>query len=155
MSPADNPILDSDEDDFSDLDSIIADAETERASRKGIAAKRQKLNTKLSDEDRLKLLAEVRQHEDTYIWQTQAAVALFHSQHCLGCDHTHRFFMGWMSLQQHRTDPNCRRYTRGKPVERIQERIETHAQADVELCSDCAESQLLINQFAGAGNASS
>lgn len=146
-----DPILDDELDDFSDLDSIIADAETERAAKRGIAAKRSKLSTNLSDDERLKLTAEVRRHEDTYVWQTVAAVALFHSQHCASCDHTHRFFMGWMTLQQHRTDPNCRRYCRGR-AEAVETRIETHAQADVEMCADCAEAQLEIEQIVRAVN---
>lgn len=133
-----------DEDDFSDLDAIISEAEDKRVSSRSINNKTRRLAANISDEERLRLVAEVRRHEDLYVWQTQAQVALFHTQVCLTCTHKHRFFMGWMTLQQHRNDPNCRRYVRGRSDLELPARIEEHAQADVEICSDCAESSITI-----------
>jgi hypothetical protein len=133
------------EDDFSDLDAIISEAEERRASAHALTIKQKRLSRgSLSEEDRIVLLAEIRLLEDAYIWHTTAAVALFDTQACANCGHTHRFFQGWMTAQQHRRDPNCRRLIRGKPVEPLPERIEEHQHGFVEFCGDCAESYLLV-----------
>jgi hypothetical protein len=146
MTTDPTPILDSDED-FSDLDSIIADAEADLAAKRSLDAKRKRLLRGMSEDDRIKLLAQIRAAEDVYVWRTVAGVALFHSQHCLSCGHEHRFFMGWMTLQQHKTDPNCRRYVRGRPTTATPLHTENHAQPDVELCADCAESCILLESI--------
>lgn len=154
MTDATTPTLDPEDEDFSDLDSIIADAEADLAAKRSLEAKRKRLTRGMSEDDRLKLLAQIRAEEDLYVWQVTAGVALFHSQHCLACGHEHKFFMGWMTYQQHKTDPNCRRYTRGKPeTAGIPLRTETHAQPDVELCADCAESCILLESIVGSVDA--
>ena len=139
---------DPDEDDFSDLDAIIAEDESRRGQAASLKSKQKRLgNRGISDDERIKLLAEIRSVEDRFIWRPVAAVALFHSQHCLSCDHSHKFFIGWMTEQHHKQDPHCRRFTRGKPIEHLPSRIEIHAQPDVELCGDCAEAQLQYDKL--------
>lgn len=146
-----NPLveqLDLEDDDFSDLDAIISEAEAKKHEKRSLESKQKRLaKGGLSEDERVTILAEIRRYEDTYIWETTAAVALFHTQHCTTCGHDQRFFVGWMTQQDHRRDPNCRRFTRGKPAGTYPERIEAHAQPPVEMCSDCAESCLVIGQL--------
>lgn len=133
------------DDDLSDLDSIVAEEELRLAAEAATAANRRKLERRgLSEDDRFVLTAEVRKHEDVYVWRTVAAVALFHTQVCTSCGHKHRFFMGWMTAQDHKTDPNCRRLLRGMPIERVERRIEEHAQPEAEMCGDCAEAAITV-----------
>ena len=101
----------------------------------------------ISEDEKFAILAEIRTLEDKYVWQTTAAVALFEIQHCLSCGHTHRFFQGWMTAQQHKRDSHCRRLTRGKPTELLPECIEEHDHGTVEMCGDCAEACLAINAY--------
>jgi len=151
MNPAIEELDDGIEDDFADLDAIIAEAESERTAKQALGAKRKRLGANISEDERVRLMAEIRRHEDLYVWRTDAAIAMFHSQHCTTCDHTHKFFLGWMTLQQHRNDPNCRRYLRGKPLG-VESRVETHAQPEVELCADCAEATIMIEGLVVAVN---
>lgn len=136
------------EDDFADLDAIIATGEAKRAESRAIMAKQKRLaKGNLTEDERLTLTAELRAWEDAYVWTTVAAVALFHTQACVTCGHKHRFFMGWMTQQNHKRDPNCRRFVRGKPIEPVPRRIEEHSQPAAEMCSDCAEACLVIEGF--------
>lgn len=141
-----------DDDDFSDLDAEIASTLAETAERKQLAERRKRLAalSKSTNPDKIleytSLLAEFRKFEAAIVWQAVSATALFHRQHCLMCGSEHRFFMGWMEEQRHRTDATARRLIRGKPLEDLPERIEDHFMGDCEMCSDCAESVLLINK---------
>jgi hypothetical protein len=136
------------DDDFSDLDEIISRDESKRAENRHIAAASKRLaKGGLSETDRIALLAEVRRYEDTHIWTTVAAVALFHTQECLGCGHRHRFFLGWMTQQDHKRDTHCRRFIRGKPIETVPTRMEEHIQPPVEMCGDCAECSIELLQI--------
>lgn len=138
--------------DFSEIDdeinATIAAAEARKAETRGLSAKQRRLaKGQLTEDERFSLLAEIRAYENHHVWNTVAAVALFDTQVCLTCGHTHRFFQGWMTAQQHKTDPNCRRLVRGKPAGTEPERIEEHAHGLVEMCGDCAEACLTINLF--------
>jgi len=139
------------DDDFADLDAEIATAMAAKAEHSAIASKKQRLaslsssRSKEAQYEHDVLLAEIRRMEEGIVWHTVAATALFNTQTCLMCDSKHRFFMGWMAEQHHKTDATARRFLRGKPLEDLPERIEEHNQGSVEMCSDCAESILLIN----------
>lgn len=119
--------------DFSDLDAMIAESEQEAAARSARERRRREATG-----------AGPVEPPEVYQWITVHAVALFHTQTCRSCSHKHRFFMGWMTAQQHRTDPNCRRLLRGMPAGAVERRIEEHSQPEAELCGDCAEATLMV-----------
>lgn len=143
-------VLDPD-DDFADLDAEIATAMAAKAETNVLSTKKRRLASLASSKNKEAqyehdcLLAEIRRMEDGIVWHTVSATALFHVQTCLMCDSRHRFFIGWMAEQHHKTDATARRFLKGKPVEDLPERIEEHNQGTVEMCSDCAESILIIN----------
>ena len=133
------------EDDFTELDAIIAEGEERRqADNARKAASRRVKDRRLTEEEQLIALAEQRRLEDLYIWQPIANVALFKIQKCITCTHPHTFFQGWMILQQHRSDSNCRRYIAGKSGV-LPSRTEYHDAGSVELCSDCVEACIIID----------
>lgn len=136
--------------DFSDLDEIISAQEARRAARGGIALKRHRLTNahNMRIPERELLQAEVDQYDRMFVWETTACVALFDVQTCAACGHRHRFFRGWFESQQHRSDSNCHRLVRGKSADiSLPRRIEEHQQGACEMCDDCAESCLVIDQF--------
>jgi len=135
------------DDDFADLDAIIAESEARRTAKGGITQKRERLAHKgLTEEERRRLEDEVRAFELLFTWRVEANVALFHTQSCDCCNSTHRFFMGWFTHQQHRTDSHCRRLVAGRSGEDLPDRIELHAQGMVPMCGNCAESSLMIEK---------
>lgn len=136
------------EDDFADLDAIISEVETRRSAKGNIASKYKKLaGSELTREARQILQSEVEIYERLHVWLPTASVALFDSQVCETCQHKHRFFKGWFESQQHRTDPNCKRLVRGKSVDgTLPLMIEEVSHGKVEMCGDCAESGILIEQ---------
>jgi len=137
------------EEDFGDLDQMLVEIEaTERASA-DVAAKRRRLKKdKLSEDERQRLTAEVRTFEALFVWRSTANVALFATQHCAVCGHIHSLFQGWMTSQDHRTDHFARRLIKGRTVG-LPERREEHDQGTVEMCSDCADACLIINDVMG------
>lgn len=152
-----NPVPDPD-DDFADLDAEIAVAIAAKSEKQTLDQKRKRLATL---EPRRKypeagleydvLLSEIRRIEEQFVWHSVSATALFHKQHCATCGAEHRFFMGWMTEQHHKTDKSARRLLKGRPQEELPERTEDHDMGQVEICSDCAESVILIN-LAAKGN---
>lgn len=143
----DDPTLD-----FADLDAIIAETEERKRTKSSIKGKLTKLaHGGLTPDERARLQAEVREYEDHHVWRTVAAVALFKTQTCACCGSHHRFFEGWMTAQDHRSDPNARRLVRGKPVEiDLPQRIQEHTHGACEMCSNCAEAQLIIDRCCNA-----
>lgn len=143
------------EDDFDDLDAEIALAIAAKEERKSLTIKQKRLavlsrSTHPDAElERQILTAIIRRMEEGIVWHTVAATALFHTQTCMTCGARHGLFMGWMSEQHHKTDPSARRLLKGKPIEPLPERIEEHDQGFCEMCSDCAECCLIINQATG------
>ena len=134
------------EDDFADLDAIIAESEARRSAKGGVTQKRERLAHKgLTADERQRLEAEVAAFELLFTWRVEANVALFHVQECTTCSGYHQFFMGWFTHQQHRTDPHCRRLVAGRSEEPVPDRIEKHSQGKVEMCGLCAESCLAID----------
>jgi len=97
------------------------------------------------EEDLLEqLFKEVQRPE--FEWKTVAAIALFHKQTCSQCTDEHKFFMGWFTAQEHRTDKFSRRLVKGMPPDaNIQHRVEVHDQGIVPLCATC----VLIDQAIG------
>lgn len=90
-----------------------------------------------SEDDALeRLFAEVQRPE--FEWQTAAAVALFHKQTCSQCTDEHKWFIGWMTEQKHKTDKFARRLTKGRPIEaNLPARVEVHDMGFVPLCATC------------------
>jgi len=85
-----------------------------------------------------KLFVEVQRPE--FEWYTTAAIALFYSQHCSMCSDDHKFFIGWMTEQKHKTDSHARRLIKGKPIEQsLPARVEVHDMGSVSLCATCVE----------------
>ncbi len=142
------------DDDFADLDLIIAEHEAKKLAARALSGKQKKLaKGGLNEEERNRLLAEVRTYEEAHVWTTSAAIALFHTQECLSCGHKHRFFLGWMTQQDHKRDAHCRRLVRGRPLEPVVAKVEEHAQPPVEMCGDCCEASLAIERIVGRVNA--
>jgi hypothetical protein len=139
--------------DFSDLDLIIAEDEARRAGARKLIKLKLLARKGTSSEERLRLNEEIEAYENLHTWTTVAAVALFHSQECLACGHKHRFFLGWMTQQQHRRDAHCSRMTRGRPLEPVPTQVVEHAQPPVEMCGDCCEAVLTIESIVGRVNA--
>lgn len=132
---------DSDEDLFAELDAIIAESSAKSKAEADLKAKQKRLATLARQGkegvERDSLLAEVRRLEESIVWRPVSATALFHVQRCTSCGAVTRFFMGWMTEQQHRTDPTGRRLTRGKPIEDLPQRYEEHDQGPVPFCGQC------------------
>lgn len=136
------------DDDFADLNVIIAEDEQRRAAKRHAAGSKARLaKGGLDDSERIALERELDEWVTKHTWQVVANIALFHTQTCASCGSLHRFFMGWFTQQDHRTDKNARRFVAGKSHEPLPERIEHHAQGSVEMCGNCAESCLIINQY--------
>jgi hypothetical protein len=80
-------------------------------------------------------------------WITVAAVVLIHETRCLCCQQTSRHSQGWYTAQKHTSDKFANRLTAGKPIGHgLPMRVEHHQLPDVEICANCAESQILIEQ---------
>lgn len=140
-------------DDFADLDAFLDTHAKGLETEKALRAKRSKMGKGgLSELDKGRLLAEIRTLEEGHVWITVASVALFHTQICETCGHTHRFFKGWMTQQDHKHDKNCRRLRAGKAIGNYPSRIEDHAQGLVPMCGDCAEVSIILDQFLGGPN---
>jgi hypothetical protein len=144
-----------DAEDFSDLDELLAEATAATAEERRLKAARRRLayisrsNHEQAAGEKAELVAEIRRLEEGRVWLTVGAVALFRRQSCVTCGGKHDIFLGWMAEQKHASDPNARRLTAGKPVEKLPERVEFHDDGGVELCSDCVESVLAINVATG------
>lgn len=139
-------------DDFADLDAEIAQAMEAKAERAALAAKRKRLEilarrgTPDAEIEHRLLLAVIRKVEDGMVWRTEDAVVLFHTQTCLTCGSRHRLFMGWMTGQAHITDRTAHRLLKGRPPQPLPIRIVEHDLGPAEMCSDCAESCLIIEK---------
>jgi hypothetical protein len=151
------PEDDEEEEDFSDLDELLAEATAASEEDKRLKAARkrlskvQKSNHPNADTEALALVAEIRELEAKRIWLTVGCVALFHTQTCATCGAHHAFFQGWMTAQQHLTDPNARRLVKGRPVEKMPETREDHFQGVVEACSNCIECVIAIDEATHQG----
>ena len=111
--------------DFEDLDALVADAMAKKNDRAALNAKQKRL-TAISgrrsgdaEVERQTLIAAIRRLEESIIWTTTGCVALFDSQLCVACGHSHTLFIGWMTLQQHKRDVTCTRLLAGKPIEHL------------------------------------
>ncbi len=141
--------------DFSDLEDLLAQATAATAEERRLKALRKRLvrvagsKHPEADSERAQLLADIRRLEETRVWHTVGAVALFRHQLCGICQSEHRLFQGWMTEQRHASDRFARRLVAGKPIERMPERTEVHDDGAVEMCWNCAESVLAINIAAG------
>lgn len=132
--------------DFADLDAIIAEEESKRAAKRALKSKRAALASgTLSEADRLRFSAELASYEAQHTWQVVANVALLHTQECVTCGSTHRFFKGWFTEHKHRSDKHSRKLVAGRSTDPLPVRIEEHSQGPVEMCGNCAESCLLID----------
>lgn len=153
--PHDIPILDEDEpvagEDLLELEDLLKEATAKSAEEKRLTQARKrlahisKLDHATKEDERISLLSEIRKLEEGRVWLTVGAVVLLHDQVCGVCGSKHEFFVGWFTDQRHASDPNCRRLVRGKPIERLPERVEHHPLGTVEICANCAESQLAMN----------
>lgn len=150
MHPQAVPLLDVDED-FDDLEQIIAESEQTRAANAELKAKHKRiaqLAKNKSGDRELEyndLVAYVRKFEEGLIWKNVSAIALFNVQTCSLCGEKHSFFVGWMTEQRHKRDPNTRRLIRGKPIEMLPERVEENNYGPTEMCNNCVECVLAIN----------
>lgn len=146
---------DSGEDDFSELDNLLAEATQATADDKALKAARKRLGKVAkshhpeAESERNRLVADIRRLEEGRVWSTVATVALFHSQTCSSCGSKHTHFEGWFTEQKHVTDPFSRRFVAGKPVEALPARREDHDQAPVEACTNCIECVIAIEVACG------
>ena len=149
------------EDDFSELEDLLAEATRATAEDRALKAARSRLaristsNRPEAQFERDSLIADIRRLEEGRVWLTVGTVALFHTQTCAVCGAKHALFMGWFGEQKHTSDPNARRLLAGRPIERLPERREDHFQGTVEMCGECCESQLAINIATGEAPAAS
>jgi hypothetical protein len=135
-------ILESDFEDFENLDRIIAEAEERKGRQTSLAAKQARL-TKLQSKhsadaelERQVLIADIRRIEEGFVWTTVSRTAVFRSQRCLTCGRTHTVFNGWMTEQRHKADHTARRLLAGSPVGILPTRREEMWE-DVDICVDC------------------
>ena len=147
---ADNAIVKA-KTDLDELEEFLADAERRVKEKSQLEQKQARLkrlmHSKSPDHEleRQQLLASIRRLEEGIVWQTTANVALFYAQTCTMCGGRHRFFAGWMTEQLHKTDPNSRRLLAGRAIESLPSRLEIYEQPPVDICSNCAESSIAID----------
>ena len=130
--------------DFDDLDAIIAEASLKQTDRAALAAKQKRLSAISgrrsgdAEIERQALITVIRQLEESLVWTTVGCVALFDSQDCEACGHTHTLFVGWMTLQKHKSDVTCTRMLAGRPIEPLPISRKTFTK-HVSVCIDCFE----------------
>ena len=79
-------------------------------------------------------------------WITDAAVVLIHEVGCMCCLQVEQTCQGWFTSQHHRTDKHARRLVKGRPQGTFPIRVERHQHGSVDICANCAESQVLIEE---------
>jgi hypothetical protein len=84
-------------------------------------------------------------------WEVVGVVALIHIQQCNACGATQRFSHGWKTEKRHLRDKTCRVLEAGLPVEesrhvaRYPAKVEYVQCPSVDVCADCAETQIMID----------
>ena len=126
--------------DFDDLDALLAEAKVDQ--KKTV----RQLNAQVHKElDSLEALLDEATRPKP-VWETDAAVVLIHDQLCLSCLTVSSHCIGWFASQKHSTDPHARRMVAGRPIGKFPLRVEHHKQPDVDICANCAESQIRIEE---------
>jgi hypothetical protein len=151
LDPDGDEVEESEEDnDFADLEALLAHATAATAAEKRLKEARRRLakvsrsGHDSSNEEGKRLLAEIRELEMGRVWVTEEAVALFYRQTCTMCQSAHVWFEGWMTGQKHATDPNSYRMIKGKPVEALPERTQYH-ESTCEVCYNCVETIIAVD----------
>lgn len=132
------------DDDLPDLDSLLEGSPADRRmTDRELKQWNSNVHSRIED-DLDSLLAEAAQPRAQ--WETIAAVVLIHEQHCIACQQTSRISQGWFTAQKHTSDKFANRLLAGRPIGSLPLRVERHKMPDVDICANCAEGQIMIEQ---------
>lgn len=131
------------QEDFDDLDSLLAEAVE--------VAEARKLARKKGTRTPPAVAAIVREADAEMTWTPQFAIARFVETHC-SCGASHRQFDGWFIVSQHKREPSSRRFLRSDNHHNLPAWQFT-AQEDSSYCVECLEGEALplavIDQLLG------
>lgn len=126
------------------------ESDEERKARETREANRL-VHSKLDNDD-LDLDEIWRIANDKREWIEDSIVALIHEQECLGCGALHSWSQGWFTGKHHARDKTATVLTAGRPQGDYPRKVQRVRCSPVVVCSDCAESQALIENIAGVVN---
>lgn len=140
--------------DFSDLEDLLASATAATVADKRLKEARKRLGKvsrsghEASGDESQSLIAEIRELEMGRVWFSVGSVARFHRQTCALCSSQHVWFEGWMTEQTHASDPNARRYIRELATglaERIQPERADYHESVCDVCYNCIETVIAVD----------
>lgn len=125
---------------FDDLEALLATALAEKAEKSKGAELRSKLakgGKSLSKEEVEEINAAIARWEAEQLWRPLATVGVFEKQVCK-CGHHALVFSHHLQLQEYRTKPDTRRYTRTELDVKLP-KLSRYVERPVDFCQSCAE----------------
>lgn len=126
--------------DFDDLEALLATAMAEKAEKNKGAELRAKLakgKKTLSADEVDEINAAIARWEAEQLWRPLATVGVFEKQTCK-CGHSALVFSHHLQLQEYRSKPDTRRYTRAEYDAKLP-RLSRVLDVSVDFCYHCVE----------------
>lgn len=126
--------------DFDDLEALLATAMAEKAEKSKGAELRAKLakgKKTLSAEEVDEINAAIARWEAEQLWRPLATVGVFEKQVCK-CGHHALVFSHHLQLQEYRSKPDTRRYTRTELDAKLT-KLSRYIERSVDFCQSCAQ----------------
>jgi len=126
--------------DFDDLEALLATAMAEKAEKNKGAELRAKLakgKKTLSADEVEEINAAIARWEAEQLWRPLATVGVFEKQVCK-CGHRALVFSHHLQLQEYRSKPDTRRYTRTELDAKLP-KLSRYVERQVDFCYHCVE----------------
>lgn len=138
--------------DFDDLEALLATAMAEKAEKNKGAELRSKLakgKKTLSAEEVDEINAAIARWEAEQLWRPLATVGVFEHRTCKCCGYSSIAYSHHLQLQEYRTKPDTRRYTRAEYDAKLP-RLSRVLDVSVDFCHHCVDTvfdQAELEQF--------
>lgn len=126
--------------DFDDLEALLKTAMAEKAEKNKGAELRAKLakgKKTLSAEEVDEINAAIARWEAEQLWRPLATVGVFEKQTCK-CGHSALVFSHHLQLQEYRSKPDTRRYTRAEYDAKLT-KLSRYVERSVDFCYHCVD----------------